>query len=267
MNVSLPDGTPLHVEDRGRGLPVLFVHGFPLNHAMWQGQIEELSQSCRTIAVDLRGFGGSGGAEADLLTMDRFADDLHALLAAMEIAEPVIFCGLSMGGYVAFRFVEKHADRLRGLILCDTRPGADNEEGVKNRRQLAEKVLRSGPEFAVAAMLPKLVSEKTNAERPQVIEQLRQMILQTDRSSIAAASLGMAQRPDSTPLLPRIAAPALVLCGREDTLTPPNVMRDMAGRMPHSQFVEIPQAGHMAPLEDPPAVNAAIREFLQAVTG
>jgi len=265
MKVSLPDGCELSVETRGEGLPLLLVHGFPLNHTMWDAQLDELAPTCRVIAPDLRGFGNSSRVQSDVVTMDEFADDLNALLDALGINEPVCFCGLSMGGYIGFRFFEKYGDRLRALILCDTRAAADTAQGRTNREQLAKKVLKSGPEEAVQSMLPKLVSDKTNAERRHVIERLQTMIQHTSRESIAAGLYGMAQRPDSTPLLERIGFPTLLLCGSEDILTPPEVMRGMASRLPQSRFVEVPEAGHMSPMEDPENVNAAIREFLQDV--
>ncbi|MFQ5734978.1 MAG: alpha/beta fold hydrolase [Planctomycetaceae bacterium] len=263
MHIATPDGQALHVVDRGAGTPILLVHGFPLDHTMWRGQIDDLSQTFRVIAPDLRGFGESGVAETDTLTMDRHANDLHALLDALNITEPVVLCGLSMGGYVAFRFLETCAERLQALVLCDTRPAADAPEGAETRKRMAAEVLRDGPQPALDAMLPKLVSKKTMAERPGVLERLREIIVGTDRRSIAAALHGMAQRPDSTPLLSGISVPTLVVCGEEDALTPAYVMRAMAGKIPGAQYVEIPAAGHMAPMEDPATVNAAIRAFLE----
>lgn len=254
--------THLHTIVRGHGPPILLVHGFPLDSSIWSGQIDGLADKYRVIAPDLRGFGRNEPVTAEAITMDEFADDLNDLLDSLDVEGPVCYCGLSMGGYIGFRFIEKYGERLSSLILCDTRPGADSEEGKTNRRQLAEKVLRSGAETAVEAMLPKLVSQKTNAERPDVLEQLRGTIQTTDPRSIAAALHGMARRPDSTPLLSKIAVPTLVLCGAEDTLTPPDVMRDMAAKIPNAEYVEIPETGHMAPMEDPAAVNAVIRRFL-----
>jgi pimeloyl-ACP methyl ester carboxylesterase len=259
--------THLHTIIRGHGFPILLVHGFPLDYTMWTGQIDDLSQNYRVIAPDLRGFGRNEPVTAEAIAMDDFADDLNDLLDSLDVEKPICFCGLSMGGYVGFRFFEKYGDRLSSLILCDTRPGPDSEEAAKNRRQLAEKVLRSGSETAVEAMLPKLVSRKTNADRPDVLEQLRGMIQTTDPRSIAAALHGMAVRPDSTPLLASITIPTLVLCGAEDALTPPAAMREMAEQIPNAEYVEIPDAGHMAPLENPAAVNAAIRWFLAAHFG
>lgn len=261
MPTTLPDGHTLNVEIRGDGPPLLLVHGFPLNHTMWSDQLDNLVNDFCVIAPDLRGFGSSGVVTDDSITMDQFADDLNDLLDAHDINAPIIYCGLSMGGYIGFRFVEKYADRLRGLILCDTRPEADAEQAVRNRHGLAKKVMRAGTETAIEAMLPKLVSDKTNAENTGVVERLQTMIANTPRESIAAALYGMAERPDSTPLLSQIKVPTLVICGGEDILTPPAVMRAMSERIPDSRYVEVPQAGHMAPMEDPVAVNAAIREF------
>jgi pimeloyl-ACP methyl ester carboxylesterase len=257
--------TRLHTVVRGHGSPILLVHGFPLDDTMWTGQIDGLADKYRVIAPDLRGFGRNEPVTADAITMDEFADDLNGLLDSLGVEEPVCYCGLSMGGYIGFRFIEKYGRRLHSLVLCDTRPGADTEEGAKGRRQLAEKVLRSGSETVVEAMLPKLVSQKTNADRPEVLEQLRGTIQTTDPRSIAAALHGMAQRPDSTPLLSKMTVPTLVLCGAEDSLTPPDVMCDMAAQIPNAEYVEIPETGHMSPLEDPAAANAAIRRFLGGI--
>lgn len=264
MKTVAVNGHEFHVYDRGTGPPILFVHGFPLNHSMWQGQLEPLAENRRVIAPDLRGFGGSGVVE-DVITMEQFADDLNILLDALGVDRPVTYCGLSMGGYIGWQFLRKYKDRLNALILCDTKAAADTPEGVKNRKDMARKVLRYGPRPAVRTMLPKLVAEKTNAERPHVLEQLKDMIIASHRSSIAAALHGMAQRPDSTDLLAQITLPTQVIVGSEDTLSPPEEMRRMAEAIPGARFAEIPEAGHVAPLEDPPAVNAAIEEFLDDV--
>jgi 3-oxoadipate enol-lactonase len=126
--------------DRGTGIPLLLVHGFPLDHSMWSHQIEELSSFGRVLAPDLRGFGQSGVTEGTV-TMERFADDLAALLDAVGVGEPVVFCGLSMGGYIGWQFWKRHPSRLRALVLCDSRAAADSAEGARARRQSAEKVL------------------------------------------------------------------------------------------------------------------------------
>jgi len=254
------DGIGIHVSDHGHGHPILFVHGFPLNHTMWNTQITAFSSTHRVIAPDLRGFGRSE-VTPGTVSMDRFADDLHALLDTLNISEPVTMCGLSMGGYIAWRFIEKYPQRLRSLILLDTRAAADTPKNAQNRLTLAERILKEGPEPA-KDMLPNLVSPRTAQNRPEVLEELQEMILSTSPDGIAAALRGMAERPDSTDLLAEIGIPVLLVVGTDDRLTPPEEMRQLAELIPATDFVEIPEAGHMAPMENPTAVNAAIERFL-----
>ena len=116
--------------ERGEGIPLLLVHGFPLDHSMWTAQIDRFCTHCRVIAPDLPGFGRSP-AVGDKVGMAQFADELTELLDVLEIAEPVVFCGLSMGGYIAFQFWRRHRSRLRGLVLCDSRATADSPEAAQ----------------------------------------------------------------------------------------------------------------------------------------
>ena len=173
--------------DSGRGVPLLLVHGFPFDHSMWNGQIDALSERYRVIAPDLRGFGQSELGEG-VVTMEQMADDLAALLDALEIGEPVVLCGLSMGGYIAFEFWRKYAARLKALILCDTRAAADKPEVAANRLAMADRVLREGPQPLVDSMLPKLFSPQTYAERPHLVDEIERIMLRTDPRGIAAAA-------------------------------------------------------------------------------
>jgi 3-oxoadipate enol-lactonase len=251
----------LAVEDRGEGPVLLLVHGFPLDHTMWDEQISALSDTARVIGPDLRGFGGSD-VTAGTATMDQFADDLAALLDVLAIREPITLCGLSMGGYVAFAFWQRHAHRLAKLILCDTRAEADSDEVRQNRLAVAEQVIQSGTSVLVGAMLPRLLAESTGERAPEVAGRIAQMIRRMSPDGIAAAQRGMAAREDATPILGQIAVPTLVVCGRHDTISPPAEMQAMAQTLPHAAYCEIPDAGHMSPMENPAAVNAAIRDFL-----
>lgn len=252
----------LNVAQAGEGPPVLFVHGFPLDHQMWQGQLSGLAGSHRLIAPDLRGFGKSS-ATPGAVSMAQYADDLAALLDALDIREPVTFCGLSMGGYIAWQFAQKHRNRLARLVLCDTRAVADSEEAAGGRRKNAEKVLNEGPAFLAEAMLPKLFAPGSHAYLASAVEQTKQIILQTSREGISAALLGMAERPDVSDRLASLDLPALVVCGEQDAIAPPAEMRQIALAMPNATYVEIPAAGHMAPLEQPAAFNAALLHFLK----
>ncbi len=250
--------------ERGEGMPVVLVHGFPLDHTMWETQIEPLARAFRVIAPDLRGFGHSGASDG-AVTMEQMADDLAGLLDAMGIDEPVALCGLSMGGYVAFQFWRRHRRRLRGLILADTRAQNDTPEVAAGRLEMAQRVLQDGPAPLVETMMPKLFAEATVANRPEVVESLRQVMMGTDPTGIAAAARGMAERPDVTDLLPTIDCPTLVIVGNQDAISPPEEMSQIAAAIPDARFVEIAASGHMSPMEKPVAVNLALLKFLDSL--
>jgi 3-oxoadipate enol-lactonase len=251
----------LHVVERGRGTPLVLVHGYPLDHSMWSGQLDALADRYRVIAPDLRGFGQSD-TTAGTVSMRQMADDVAGLLDALQINEPVVFCGLSMGGYVAWQFALAYRARLAKLVLCDTRAVADSPDAAAGRRKTAERVLAEGSAVAAEALLPKLFAPATSQKQPQIVEATRQVILRTKPEGIAAALRGMAERPDVTSRLGEIDVPALLVCGQHDGISPPDEMRQIAAKMPKATFQEIAGAGHMAPLEQPAAVNAAVGAFL-----
>ena len=170
------DNIPFNYNDAGRGVPLLLAHGFPLDHTMWNGQIAALSGRSRVIAPDLRGFGGSGASEG-AATMEQMADDLAALLDALAIREPVVLCGLSMGGYIAFEFWRKYAAKLKALILCDTRAAADKPQAAADRLAMADRVLREGPRPLVESMLPKLFSPRTSADQPRIVREIESLMM------------------------------------------------------------------------------------------
>ena len=259
------NGITLAVHDEGTGPPILFVHGFPLSHSMWQPQVFTFAGDHRVIVPDLRGFGESDVTEGTV-TMEQYADDLLALLDELNVNEPVVLCGLSMGGYIAWQFQQKYADRLRALILCDTRAIADTPEGAENRQRLAKMVIENGSAAVASAMLPNLFSPATGDRDQSVIDELRQTIAATSPQGIAAASLGMAERPDVTPLLSSIETPTLLIVGEDDGISTPEEMKTIADAMPNARLEVIPKAGHMSPLENPKSVNAAIHGFLQSFT-
>lgn len=251
----------LSTVDVGQGPTIVFLHGFPLDHQMWQGQIDALSGSYRVIAPDLCGFGASGHREGTV-SMEQMADDVANLLAALGVVEPVTLCGLSMGGYVAWQFWRRHAVRLARLVLCDTRAAADNEETARGRELTARRILTEGAQVVVEPMLERLICATTRENQPAVVDALRQTMQAGNPHGLAAALRGMAARPDVTTWLPEISLPTLVIAGAEDVISPAAEMRAFAAQMPCARFVEIAHAGHMAPLEQPAAVNRALTEFL-----
>lgn len=259
------NGLLMHYCDRGMGHPILFVHGFPLNCRMWQSELDALALDYRVIAPDLRGFGQSEANGETTVTMEQYADDLAALLDELGVDEPVTFCGLSMGGYVGWQFLRKYHDRLDSLVLCDTRASADPPEGQQARYKMAEDVLTNGPEVAAQAMIPKLFAACTIEHRPEMVQRVQDMILHTDPHAIAAASRGMAERPDMTATLADVDLPTLVMVGQEDRITPPEEMREMARSINGALIAEIPEAGHLAPMENPKAVTGSLCRFLKTL--
>lgn len=230
-------------------------------------QQDGLTDICRVIAPDLRGFGNSKAPAEKMVTMEQFADDLAQLLDRLHIQTPICFCGLSMGGYIAWQFWKRHRRRIGQLILCDTRAVADTDEAARSRLKMADHLPEQGAALAAHAMLPKLFAESTRKYRPVVVESTRQIILQTNPASIAAAQRGLAQREDVTAMLPRIDVPTLVVCGQHDLISPVGEMRGIADAIPGAQFTQIKDVGHMSPLEDPPAINRVIREFMESCYG
>jgi pimeloyl-ACP methyl ester carboxylesterase len=256
-------GTELHHDVAGSGPAVVFLHAFPLGLFMWDAQAEILRPTHQAVRFDDRGFGKTPPGDG-LLTMERIADDAAALLDHLGLSRAIV-AGCSMGGYAALAFARRHADRLAGLVLQDTRAGADSPEARKTRSTLAEKVRKEGALAAADAFLPKLVGETTKRERPDLVARLREAILATSPRGIVDALAGLAARADSGPFLKDIAVPTLVVCGEEDTITPVAESEALQKGIPGSRLVVIPRAGHLSNLEQPDPFNEALLAFLKTI--
>ena len=256
-------GVELAWEEAGTGLPVVLLHAFPLNRRMWKRQQGELASRYRVITPDFRGHGQSSLPGEDS-TMERLAADIRSLLDALGLKR-VVLGGLSMGGYAAFAFFLHYPERVAALILADTRPQADTEEGRQARHELARVAENEGSTLVADRMLPKLLAPSTRERQPAVVAAVREMILSTPPAGIARALRGMAARPDSTELLPAIKCPTLVLVGQEDALTPPAVAEAMAKKIPGAQLEVIPGAGHLSNLEQPARFTRLLDHFLARV--
>lgn len=252
-------GATLAVHLGGAGAPLVFVHGFPLDHAMWHHQFAGID-GWRCIAPDLRGAGGSA-APADGYSMASYAEDLRAVCDALGVAAAV-WCGFSMGGYVLFELLRRHPGRVRGLILCDTKAEPDTVEGKRTREEHVALVGREGVGALADRLVPKLLGASTRGGAPEVTGRVRAMMVRQPSAGVVGALRAMRDRPDSTPLLGWIAVPTLVVCGAEDEISPPSAVRAMAGRIPGAGYAEVAGAGHLAPLEQPDRVTAALWEFL-----
>lgn len=252
----------LAFDDYGPGPVVVLLHGFPLNRSMWAAQEASVGSIYRVIAPDLRGHGESAAPEG-VYTMDTMADDVIELLDSLRIEEPVVLGGLSMGGYVALSLVTRYPERFRALVLMDTRAKADTAEAAKSREELATLVETSGNAgHVVDAMLPRFFSPASARKHPERIEPVRAMMERTPARALAGALRGMAVRPDRTPELGRITVPTLVVVGADDAITPPAEARALAESLPDARLAVIPEAGHLAPLENPADTDAALLQFL-----
>jgi 3-oxoadipate enol-lactonase len=249
--------------DVGAGPPIVLIHGYPFNRSLWTEQTEALRSRYRVVTPDLRGFGESDSSEGPA-TMNQMAEDVAALMDALEIEQAVIG-GLSMGGYVALAFVKMIPARVKALVLADTRPQADNEEGKQTRFQHAEKALSEGMAGLADAMLPKLLTPETVSKRPELVKRIRDMMLKTKPEGAAAALLGMAEREDQTEFISSILVPTLILVGREDAITPVADSETMQSLIEGSRLVVIENAGHVSNLEQTEQFNDALLGFLSTV--
>ncbi|HTK09782.1 MAG TPA: alpha/beta fold hydrolase [Ktedonobacteraceae bacterium] len=258
------NGIELAYDDHGIGMPVIFLHAFPLNRTMWTGVTTALlaDQRYRLVALDWRGFGESELGDT-ISSMELLADDLAALMDRLGM-QAAVLCGLSMGGYVAFAFLRKYPQRVSGLILADTKPAADSEEARVAREDVARLAETQGPGAIADLQIPRLLAEQTRQQRPEVEIHVRRMIDAATPPGIAAASRGMAQRQDATALLATIQCPTLVIVGERDMLTPPGVAREYASQIAEARFAIIPRAGHLSNLEQPERFLEEVRIFLNS---
>jgi pimeloyl-ACP methyl ester carboxylesterase len=246
--------------ERPRGT-LLLIHAFPLNARMWEPQLALAANGWRVIVPQLRGMDG-GSTDQAATSMDEHAGDIVDLLDALHVEDAVVG-GLSMGGYVAFALVRHAARYIRGLVLADTRPQADTPEGVEGRRKMLALVHEKGPAAVADEMIPKLLGEQTRRTRPDVAQTVRALIVSSSADAIANAITALMTRADSTPLLATIHVPTLIVVGEQDTITPPALSEQMHQAITGSEYVAIPDAGHLSNLEQPEAFNAALARFLE----
>lgn len=259
-----PEGqTGITYTDEGEGRPIVLIHGFPLSRGVWAPQVEALRSTHRVIVPDLRGFGESPpGSLTGGVPMERYADDVAELLDELG-APPAVIAGHSMGGYVALAFARRHAERLAGLVLVATRAVADSAEVAAGRRVTAEKVLAEGGQGMAAlieGMVPKLVAPGT--DDPDLLESVRVAMASASPEGTIGALLGMAERSDSTAMLPEIDVPTLVITGAEDTLIPVAESEAMAEAIPGAELVVLAGAGHLVSYERPEAFNRELTDWL-----
>jgi len=249
-------------EDIGQGLPVVLIHGYPLNRAIWTPQVEKISSQYRLITPDLRGHGDSE-ATPEPYTMDLLADDIASLIQALQLNQPVVLGGLSMGGYVAMAFARRHPDMLAGLFLTATHAGADTETGKENRRKAviaAQNACGNGP--AIESMLPKLLAPTSYHEKPELVQQVRQIMEKTSLPGVINAQLGMMERSDSYEILRKLEVPGLMIFGNQDQIIPEEAAVRTGASFANGSTVAIEGAGHLLNMEQPGKFNKILLDWL-----
>lgn len=252
-------GLPSQIREMGAGAPVVLVHGFPLDGAMWSGVARVLAARFRVFKPDLPGRGETTAPSAG--TMDEYADFLEAILGQLEA--PAGLAGFSMGGYAALALARRRPAMLGALALVDTRAPADDEAGRLRRDEAIATVQSSGVAPIAEAMLPKLLGPLSQSNR-DLTERVRRIMTRQKPETVVADLTAMRDRADARPWLPEIAIPTLALVGAEDALTPPADAAAMAAAIPGALLVTVPGAGHLTPMERPGAVAAALGDFFLA---
>jgi pimeloyl-ACP methyl ester carboxylesterase len=248
-------------EETGKGIPIIFVHGFPLNHKLWEPQLSGLKETMHVIAPDLPGHGESE-ARSGAYLMNIVADDTNGFIDALGISEPVVICGLSLGGYMLGQFYQKYGQRLRGVIFTATRASPDSEAVKLNRDRLIALARQSGPQAVVEEVLPKFMSPKTYQSYPELVDEVRGIMRTTSLDGMVGDLLGMRERPDTHDLLRKVNVPALVIHGMDDQLIPLSEGERIRDTITGARMCVIPDAGHLPNLEQPELFNQAVIGFI-----
>ena len=244
--------------------PVLFVHGFPFSLEMWREQIDAVAaEGFRAVAYDIRGHGMSDVGDGQY-TIESHVDDLFALLDHLKIPKSVIV-GLSMGGYIALRALEREPGRFVGAVLCDTRSEPDTDEGRVKRAASVRSVKKSGSYAYAADYVKMMFAQETFSANPAAVESIRQIISRTPPLSIAGTLIALAARTDTTASLEKISVPTLILVGERDAVTPLPSSQSMKAKIPGAELHIVPGAGHLSNLDNPAYFNEKLLAFLKRV--
>ena len=239
---------------------IVFIHGFPFDHKMWDLQIDRFKENYNCFTYDIRGLGKSPAGDGQF-TIENFVDDLFGLIEEFKLIHPVL-CGLSMGGYIALRAIERDEEKFKALILCDTKSEADNNAGKINRANAIKEINNSGAEKFAENFVQKCFAERFINNNKKEYEEVVSRAKASVPAGLKGCLLAMAARTDTTGYLPQIKIPVLVLCGEEDKLTTPSVMKAMADKINGSEFHIVPGAGHVTPVESSEFFNTKVEKFL-----
>ncbi|MGZ4097880.1 MAG: alpha/beta fold hydrolase [Bacteroidia bacterium] len=241
---------------------VIFIHGFPFNKSVWDLQLELLKSNYRVIAYDVRGHGGSYSSDA--LSLDIFVEDLIHFVDDLEL-EKVIVCGLSLGGYIALRAIEKYPERFNGMVLCSTQCPADSQKTKEGRAKKAELVKNKGIEAYAEESIKGLFAKTSFTTRKEEVRSVKNIIESNSPEFICNGLTALAERKETCSALSSINVPVLILVGKEDTITPPGEAEYLHYNIKGSEMHVIPYAGHLANLENTHEFNELLKKFIDNV--
>lgn len=258
------NGVTTSYDDFGTGdMPIIFIHGFPFDKSMWEGQMEYLKKNHRVIAYDIRGYGKSSAGE-DEQSIRLFADDLLNLMDALHI-EKAIVCGFSMGGYTLLSATSRYAQRFEALILCDTQCIADSTELKEKRNEIIAQVKAGKINDFTETFLGSVFCPESMHLKSEIVEKARTIILNTSPLTIAGGLAAISQRWETFTTLNEITVPTLILCGKEDNVTPVEQAELMHKNIENSELHIIENAGHMSNLEQPEQFNKYLGNFIASL--
>jgi pimeloyl-ACP methyl ester carboxylesterase len=257
------NGLSVFLEGNSKNKSIIFLHGFPYDHTMWKAQIDELSEKYFCVTYDIRGLGESPVGDGQF-TMESFVDDLETIINELKL-DKLILCGLSMGGYIGLRALEKFENKFSAVVLCDTRADADGNEGKLKRASAIKRINKEGLEPFTKDFITSCYGEHYKKNKKEDFEKRIAKSSAFDPVGVKGSLLAMLGRNDTTEYLNKIEIPALVICGEFDALTPPAVMKTLADKINGAEFVVIKNCGHMSPIEKPKEVNEAIKNFLKNI--
>lgn len=255
------NGFNMEYTDSGTDIPLLLIHGYPLNRTIWEPQVQGFDHRVRVIAPDLRGFGASDPLDGDY-SMDMLANDCKELLDHLGLKGRVFVGGLSMGGYVALAFCRLFPERVAGLVLASTKTGPDNEEGKANRNKAIQTAMLEGAPGITESMLPKMLAPASYRKDPRLVEQVRQIMLSSSVEGITGALAGMRDRPDSSQVLAGLKVPVILFHGQDDQIMPPAAAEEMHRLLPSSELHILPESGHLLNMEQPQKFNEILLPWL-----
>jgi len=257
------NGLSVFLEGSSKHKPIIFVHGFPFDNTMWKAQIDELSEKYFCIAYDIPGLGESPAGDGQF-TMESFVDDLEKIIDELKLNKPVL-CGLSMGGYISLRALERMQEKFSAIILCDTRADADGNEGKLKRAAAIKRINTEGLAPFAKDFITNCYGDVYKQNHKEEFEKRIAKSSGFNPVGVKGSLLVMLSRTDTSDYLEKIKIPALVICGEFDALTPPLVMKAMADKINGAEFVIIKDSGHMSPIENTKEVNEAIGKFLEKI--